>query len=242
MKKEWFASWFDSPYYHVLYQSRCEDEASRFIKNLMSYLNLPEGKKVLDLACGKGRHSRTLSELGMDVLGVDLSENSIAEASKFGTSKLRFKVHDMREELDEQFSLVLNLFTSFGYFEDNSENEKVIAAIHSMLEPRGKLVIDFMNARKVVQQLVCQEYKEIDGIRFEISRKYDGQHIIKDIQFTDKGGDYHYTERVQALDYSYFHEQLSRHGFRILTTFGDFELNDFSETESERLIIIAERE
>src|SRR3970282_2312904 len=90
----WFSSWFDTPYYHILYKDRNYREAQIFMDNLTHYLNLPETQKVLDLACGKGRHSIYLHQLGFDVLGADLSENSIGEASKTTKETLHFKVHD----------------------------------------------------------------------------------------------------------------------------------------------------
>ena len=75
--KQWYASWFDTPYYHILYKDRDYTEAQGFMDNLTNYLNIPEGGKILDLACGKGRHSVYLNSLGYDVTGVDLSEKSI---------------------------------------------------------------------------------------------------------------------------------------------------------------------
>ena len=86
MQKEdttWFASWFDSPYYHVLYKDRDDSEAADFMNRLTQYLHLHPTSKILDLACGKGRHSRYLSSLGYDVTGVDLSSQSITFAKKF---------------------------------------------------------------------------------------------------------------------------------------------------------------
>ena len=93
--ENWFASWFDSPYYHILYKDRNYREAQLFMDNLTHYLNLPEKAKVLDLACGKGRHSIYLNQLGFNVLGADLAEKSIAEASKNTNETLHFEVHDM---------------------------------------------------------------------------------------------------------------------------------------------------
>ncbi|MEN8885269.1 MAG: methyltransferase domain-containing protein, partial [Winogradskyella sp.] len=79
-KKQWFASWFDTPYYHILYKDRDYSEAQVFMDNLTNYLNIPNGGKILDLACGKGRHSVYLNKLGYNVTGVDLSEKSITHA------------------------------------------------------------------------------------------------------------------------------------------------------------------
>lgn len=242
MKNEWFASWFDTKYYHTLYQDRDDYEAKTFIKKLIDNLELPKGKKVLDLACGKGRHSITLNELGYDVLGADLSSNSIAFASESTKENLKFIVHDMRETIpNSSFSAIFNLFTSFGYFDEESDNLKVLNSVHEMLESEGLLVIDFMNATQVINSLVPEAIKDADGIRFNITKKYDGKHIYKDIKFEDKGETYHYTERVQALTIDIFESLLSQTGFKILRTFGDFNLNPFDKLNSERLIIIAQK-
>src|SRR5690554_744393 len=82
-KEGWFETWFDTSYYHILYQNRDFVEAERFITNLLAFLKLPAGSNCLDLACGKGRHSVFLNKHGLKVTGVDLSENSINEAKTF---------------------------------------------------------------------------------------------------------------------------------------------------------------
>lgn len=240
-EKEWFAEWFDTPYYHILYKSRDENEARDFIERLVNELELDRKAKVLDLACGKGRHSITLRELGFTVLGVDLSANSIETANKSSKDGLRFAVQDMREPLNEKFDHIFNLFTSFGYFDDISDNERVIRAIHQMLKDKGLVIIDFMNAARVIERLVPHEIKTEEGISFNIDRHTDGKHIYKRIQFHADGKDHDHTERVQALLLSDFQRLLASNGFEILRTFGDFKLNDFNECESDRLIIVARK-
>jgi len=240
--KDWFASWFDTKYYHLLYKNRNDDEARNFIQNLVDHLDLKSNSKVLDLACGKGRHSVTLRELGFDVLGVDLSGNSIKNAKQFECDKLHFDVHDMRESMGEKrFDAVFNLFTSFGYFDNQEDNKRVILSIHEMLKDNGILVIDFMNARRIIDSLVISEVKQVESIQFKISRNYDGNHIFKTIEFEDEGKEYSYTERVQALLFSDFEKLLNTNGFNILSTFGDFDLNSFSEATSDRLILVAQK-
>ncbi|MDG1148045.1 MAG: class I SAM-dependent methyltransferase [Crocinitomicaceae bacterium] len=242
MEKEWFASWFDTPYYHILYKNRDDAEAKKFILNLIDNLKLPKTDKVLDLACGKGRHSVTLNESGYDVLGVDLSPASIASANKYNNARLRFDVHDMREVLpNESFSAIFNLFTSFGYFNSTEDNKKVLNSIHTMLSNNGVLIIDFMNASRVIEQLIETEVKRVDEIVFNISRRYDGSHIYKDIKFEDNGKSFSYTERVQALKKEDFEHLLEACNFEILRTFGDFNLSEFNEKDSDRLIIIAQK-
>ncbi len=242
MKNEWFASWFDTPYYHTLYKNRDEKEARQFVINLVEHLELDKPNHILDLACGRGRHSVTLNELGYNVLGVDLSAESIASASKNKSNTLNFSVHDMRTVIEgEQFGAIFNLFTSFGYFDETNDNERVLNSVHSMLESEGILVIDFMNASRVVNNLVETETKTINNITFNISRRYDGKHIFKDIKFRDCNESFHYTERVQALKKMDFEQLLSDCDFEILRTFGDFNLSEYNENDSDRLIIIARK-
>ncbi len=231
--QNWFESWFDSPFYHKLYQNRDFSEAEFFIQNLVNFLDLNHSEKVLDLACGKGRHAFNLSQFGLDVLGVDLAENSILQAKEFENKNLRFDVHDMREIYkNEKFDYIFNLFTSFGYFDDESDNLKVLNSINSMLESNGKLVIDFMNATKVINNLVLKEEKTCENTLFNIERNYDGKHIFKNIAFTDEDKDYNIKERVQALKLADFKGLLEKAGFELLNTFGEFSLNDFDEQNS----------
>lgn len=241
-KKDWFASWFDTSYYHTLYKNRNEVEAENFITKLNTFIELPSKSKVVDLACGKGRHAVTLNNLGLDVLGVDLSENSINNAKHHENKTLRFGVHDMREPLNENgFDAVFNLFTSFGYFDEIEDNHRVIQSVYNMLNEKGLFIIDFMNSAKVIKNLVPSEIKIEDDIEFHITRKYTGQHIIKEIKFEDKNQHFEFNEKVQALKFQDFQELLIENKFEIIRTFGDFNLNEFEENSSDRLIIIARK-
>ena len=239
-KKDWFVDWFDTSYYHVLYQNRDDQEAERFIQNILTHLDLPENARLLDLACGKGRHAKFLSEFNHHVMGVDLSPNSIQRANEFAHEKLRFQTHDMREVLEnEQFDVIFNLFTSFGYFDDESENKRMCDSIAQMLVPGGRLLIDFMNAKKVVQNLVPSEEKMLEGLSFDIKRSYDGKHIFKHIQVNDNGHVSQYMERVQALFLADFLALLESN-FKIIDTFGSYDLTAFDEETSDRLILLAQ--
>ncbi|AXG74743.1 class I SAM-dependent methyltransferase [Flavobacterium arcticum] len=237
-KCNWFASWFDTPYYHILYKDRDYTEARAFMDNLTNYLNLPEEAKILDLACGKGRHSIYLNELGYDVTGADLSENSIEAASKYSNEKLHFKVHDMREPFDEKFDAIFNLFTSFGYFENDEDNFTTLKAIRDSLSEYGFAVIDFMNVEYVLKNLVAEQVKVVEGIEFHIKKHLKDGHIIKEINFEDKGKAYHYTEKVKALRLEDFEAMMEKAGIYLLDIFGDYKLHKFSKKESERLIMI----
>lgn len=236
--ENWFTSWFDTPYYHILYKDRNYREAQIFMDNLTHYLNLPEKAKVLDLACGKGRHSIYLNQLGFNVLGADLSENSIAEASKNSNETLHFKVHDMRQPFEEKFDAIFNLFTSFGYFESDEDNLTTLKAIKASLSEYGFAVIDFMNVTQVIETLVPEEIKTVDGIDFHIKRYVEDGHILKEIDFEDQGKKFHFIEKVKALTLKDFEDLMEQAGIFLLDTFGDYKLKKFHKTDSERLIMI----
>lgn len=237
-ENNWFETWFDSPYYHILYKDRNDTEAQLFMDNLTHYLNLPEEAKILDLACGKGRHAIYLNQLGYDVTGVDLSENSIKEASKSSNNTLHFKVHDMRVQTDEKYDAVFNLFTSFGYFENEEDNFKTLAAVKNSLTEYGFAVIDFMNANYVIDNLVPEEVKSVDGIDFHIKRYVADGHIHKEIDFEDKGQKFHFTEKVRALTLQDFEQMMEKADIYLLDIFGDYKLRKFYKNDSERLIMV----
>lgn len=238
LSNPWFASWFDSPYYHILYKDRNYREAQIFMDNLTQYLNMEEGSKVLDLACGKGRHAIYLNQLGYSVLGVDLSPNSIEIAKKNENENLKFKVHDMRFPFDEKYDAIFNLFTSFGYFDDENDNLKTLISIKNSLSEYGFAVIDFMNVTKIIADLVPSEIKTVDEIDFHIKRYVLDNQIYKEINFTDKGQEFHFVEKVRAFTLQDFQELIEQSGMYLLDVFGDYKLKKFYKNESERLILI----
>lgn len=239
---EWFESWFDSPYYHVLYKNRDFSEAELFIDKLIQLIEPAKASRILDLACGKGRHSIYLNKKGFDVTGIDLSEKSIACAKTAENETLHFYMHDMRKLFrTNYFEVVLNLFTSFGYFEQERDDLATINAVYKSLKPNGIVVLDFMNSKKVIQNLSCQETKTIDGIDFKISKTFVNHFIVKKIEFSDKGKNYSFEERVKALTLADFEKYFEANKLKIVHLRGDYELNEFNESNSERLIIVAKK-
>ena len=128
-KDNWYASWFNTPYYHILYKDRNHREAALFMNQLTEFLSLKPKDTILDLSCGKGRHAKYLYKQGFDVTGVDLSEESIQHAKQYEKPGLHFEVHDMCLPYSKQFDAVFNLFTSFGYFENEEDNLRTIKSI-----------------------------------------------------------------------------------------------------------------
>ncbi len=235
---KWFTSWFDTPFYHILYKDRDHTEAHDFMDTLTNYLNMPEQGTILDLACGKGRHAVYLNTLGYDVTGVDLSENSIKHAKQFENDTLSFEVHDMCKPYHKQFDAVFNLFTSFGYFDKEEDNLNTIKAIKANLNDFGFGVIDFMNSEFIIDNLVPEELKTVNGIDFNLKRYVEDGYIIKDISFAVDGEDYNFQERVKAFTLNDFKKLFEKADVYLLDVFGDYKLRKFNAKTSERLIMI----
>ena len=237
--KDWFTDWFNTPYYHILYKERNDDEAQLFMKNITSFLNLPKTTHILDLPCGKGRHSVFLNSLGYKVTGGDLAANSIKLAKEFENETLKFKVHDMRAPFNNKYDAIFNLFTSFGYFEDDKEDILILNNIKQGLKKDGFFVFDFLNAEKVKINLVATETKMVDNITFNIKREIKDGFIFKHISFFADGENHSYTEQVKYLDLDKMTTFFEEVGFTITNVFGNYDLNTYEAKTSDRLIIIA---
>ncbi len=236
---EWFKDWFNSPYYHLLYNNRNQDEAGFFIDNLCSHLNLSKNAKVWDLACGKGRHAVALNKRGLNVIGTDLSRNSIKEASQFSNDTLDFYVHDMRDPFRiNYFDAVFNLFTSFGYFENYNDNYTVFENIAKALKPNGVFVLDFFNSEKVMAGLKPAYTEQRGDITFNIQKKIINKAILKRIEFTNQGKDYYFEESVSLFMKNDFEDFAQKAGLKIEKVFGSYKLDNFNAQTSERLIIL----
>lgn len=238
--KEWFASWFNTSFYHILYKHRDYSEGESFLKNLIAFLKLEKSKLILDLACGKGRHSIYLNSLGFHVIGADLSKNSIDYAKQFESEALQFVEHDMRIPFKNRFDVILNLFTSFGFFEDDAEDILILQNIKNGLNPKGIAVIDFMNSKKVISMLVPEEVLTIDDITFKMNRYVKNGFIVKEINFDAYGEHHTYFEKVKSLDLAKINSYVNSVGFKIKYTFGDYQLEKFNEETSDRLILVLE--
>lgn len=236
---EWFGAWFDSPFYHVLYKHRDFEEARSFIDALSQLLEFKKNQKVLDAGCGRGRHAIYLNEKELEVIGIDLSKESIGYASRFETERLKFYVHDMRETFrKEEFDVIVNLFTSFGYFEQEEDNYQTMAAFSAALKPGGKLVIDFMNTERILEKLVPEEEIEVEGIRFRITRKIKNNFIIKTIHFLNKKKEYEFYEKVRIIKKEDFLKYFNFAKLSLDYLLGDYDLNKYDPNHSERMIFI----
>src|SRR5262245_44600840 len=199
---EWFVRWFDSEHYQRLYGHRDDREAARFVDRLVERLGAAGGASILDLGCGNGRHAARLASRGFDVTGLDLSAASLALAHARGGLPVRWMRQDMRRPFGEgAYDYVLNLFTSFGYFENPADHRTVVRNIARALRPGGRAVIDFLNVRYAEMHRRPYEIVRRDGVVYRITRWTEAGTLFKRIVVDDRarGASAAFVERVARL-------------------------------------------
>lgn len=237
----WYRHWFNTPYYHILYKQRDLEDAEFFMNNLLQFLHLPSASKVLDIACGRGRHSIYLNSKGLDVVGLDLSKQNISYAKQFENESLHFFEHDMRKLFYiHYFDLAVNLFTSFGYFDSDRDHILALKAFAKSLKNNGLLVLDYFNTLKIINQLKDYELKTIEGIDFHLTKSVKEGKIVKQIKVNDHGNSFEFEERVQAYTKSDFERLFALSGLEVLHTFGNYALDSWTE-DANRLIFICKK-
>jgi SAM-dependent methyltransferase len=235
-QSQWFASWFDSHYYHRLYAHRSDAEAAGFIDALVDRLQPYEHDSILDLGCGAGRHAKYLASKGFCVSGLDLAASSIRTAQRWERPGLRFLRHDMRLPFGRRaFDYVFNMFTSFGYFDSAAEHQQVVRNIANALRPGGRLVLDYLNVRHAEARLVPAEITEIDGVVYRVTRWSDATHFYKRIEVDGL----EHVERVAKFTRGDFTELFARAGLTIEAVYGDYALRPYDADSSPRLILMA---
>ena len=244
MQMTWFKDWFNSPYYHQLYFNRDDNEAAAFIDKLIKYLKPLPDSSMLDVACGKGRHSIQLANKDFDVTGIDLSDDSINEALQSQTDKLHFYKHDMRLPFwINYFDYAFNFFTSFGYFKTRREHDNAIRTIAQAVKKDGFFVMDFLNVHYAEDHLIHQSEKEIDGINFIITKWYDETHFYKKVIVEDEAlqEPLIYTEKVAKFSLGDFTEMFAYQGLQIQEVFGDYVFSNYDVKKSPRMLMIAKK-
>ena len=245
--KPWFEVWFDTNEYHTLYGHRDEKEAFSFIKSLVENLKFSPCK-VLDAGCGSGRHVFAWAEHGFDAHGFDLSQNSISKANKRveGVDNVSFSVLDLRKLKDNiesagKYDIVTNLFTSFGYFPNETDHSDVVEGFSKALKYGGVLVLDYINAEYSKKRMVSSETQIRDGIEFHIERKFENGFFKKSICYTKLNGSNElHTELVKAWDSDELSELLFSVGLHVKTIKGDYDFSEY-HYDSPRMILIAEK-
>ncbi|TMV52968.1 methyltransferase domain-containing protein [Paenibacillus mesophilus] len=240
----WYEESFGSDYL-IVYKHRDTAGAYDEVKTMIGWLGLPAGAEVLDLCCGMGRHSMALADFGYSVTGVDLSEVLLAEARKRDEDgRVEWLQGDMRSiPADGPFDAVVNLFTSFGYFASDAENEKVIREIARVLKPEGRFIVDFLNAPYVEAHLVPQTVRREGGWLIEERRTVEEGFISKSIAIREPGKpERQYTEQVKCYGLDHFKAMMTGAKLRIDGVFGGYDGRSYERKSSPRLILTGTKE
>ena len=240
---EWYKNWFNSEEYLKVYRHRDQKEANELVQLVIKNIDVSKVNNVLDMAAGSGRHAIIFTEKGFKVTAVDLSENLLSIGKKNAENenvKIEFVHSDIRNfNPNIKYNLILNLFTSIGYFEKDEENYFILSKAYKLLENNGYFVLDYFNKNFVENNLVPSTVDEFDGSVITQNRFIEGERIIKEITIDNKGKINKYFESVRMFSKDELINMMEKLGFRIIKTFGDFMGNSFELDSSPRIIIIA---
>lgn len=243
--KLWFEEWFESEEYLTVYKHRNNEEAEILISFILGKVNLSGEAKVLDLGCGAGRHALILAKMGFQVTGVDQSAKllSVAESeAKKNGLQAKFIKDDIRTvPFSEKFNLILNVFTSFGYFESDEDNFALFTNVEKLLSEDGVFVFDFFNTEYLKRNLIPFSKDVIDDMVIEQSRKIEGNNVVKDIVLFKNGNRKNYRESVRLYSKKELMNALDENNLSAEMIFGNYTGEAFDEKSSSRLILLCKK-
>jgi SAM-dependent methyltransferase len=240
----WYESWFESPWYMRLYRHRTEEEAHEAIELVTHHANVPKGSRILDLACGYGRHALVLAEAGYHVTGLDASHFLIRRAEEvFPHPNVNYVVGDMRGPFPHApYDAIVNFFTSFGYFDTPEEDAKVLHAVHDALVGGGQFIMDFLNARFVTEHLVAESMSLVENATIIQDRRIADGFVHKHISINIPcSHELEFDERVRLYTCDELVAMITAAGMTVDRILGNYDGASFVEETSARCIIIAHR-
>ncbi len=236
--ENWYVRSF-GPLYGLVYRHRDDASARREVDQLADLLGLRVGARVLDVGCGAGRHLAAMLELGFDGYGVDLSESLLKQAHRRHGLLGRLIRADMRAlPLAAGFDAAVNLFTSFGYFPDESQDRVAIRQMVGVLRRGGVLAMDLMNPPHVVRHIEPTDCEGIDGLVVEHHRRIADRRVIKETTVTEISGAVHrFAESVRMYGESELREMLQGAGLTDIRFYGSLDGEPLTD-ESTRLVVV----
>jgi ubiquinone/menaquinone biosynthesis C-methylase UbiE len=220
---EWFEEWFGEEYLR-LYPHRDDRDAERAVRLILRAVPFQPGWRVLDVACGAGRHARAFEMAGGRCTGLDLSMTLLRLARQVtGAPLVRADMRQLPIRL-ASMDLTVNLFTSFGYFDRDSEHTAALNEMIGTVRPGGWFVIDFLNPSAVRRQLVPEETLEVSGSTVRVLRSVspDGRYVCKSIH---AGEGRQFRERVRLFEPEQMVHMLEAAGVTVESSFGDYDAN-----------------
>ncbi len=240
----WYEEWFDRDEYELVYQQRDLREAEQVADLIDSLVEPAPDAEVLDVGCGRGRHARVLARRGYRMTGLDLSEHAIEEARRRTADDdldVTYRVQDMRAPIGTAaFDGVINLFTAFGYFEDDADHRLALQRMAEALRPSGWLVQDFLNTPQVIQSLTPEDAQATNGVTIQQNRWVDDGRINKRITLHENGDTHTFCESVRLLTLYDFKQLYEDVGLELVQAVGDYDGATYTP-DSPRLIMHAKK-
>ena len=240
----WYEDWFDRDEYELVYAQRDEREAEQVASLIETLADPAPEATILDVGCGRGRHARALAQRGYRVTGVDLSERSIEQArqrTEDAGLDIDFRVQDMREPMGTaDFDGVVNLFTAFGYFDDEADHQRALQQMADALRPGGWLVQDFLNTPHVIETLTPQNERSRNGVTIRQRRWIEDGRINKEITIHQNGDSRTFHESVRLLTLYDFEALYEAVGLEMEAVRGDYDGAEYTPS-SPRLIMHARK-
>ncbi len=218
---------------------------------LLSILELPKRGQILDVPCGVGRHSVLFARKGFGVTGIDISEDCLKIAKKsFSHQNVRYRSGDMQDlsPFRDQFDCALNLFTSFGYFHTDQQNEDVLREMHQALKLGGKIVLNLIDRDWILKRYQPARWSESKGLlsihtsRYDKSSKYNESHmVLLDQKKAQPQLLSHHYHRVRLYSKAEMLHLLKKVGFKKIEVYGDFSGNPYKKGSSSHPIYVGEK-
>ncbi|PKL83297.1 MAG: class I SAM-dependent methyltransferase [Ignavibacteriae bacterium HGW-Ignavibacteriae-3] len=242
---EWYKNWFSSDEYLSVYRHRDNEDAQKLINHILSETNIIKEGIVLDAACGAGRHSINLAKKGFHVVGFDLSKTLLnigkSDAQSNNVSIDLF-CGDLRNiKLKKKFDLIINLFTSFGYFNTDDENFSFIRTAYDLLNENCYYILDYFNPEYIRNNLVQESKREFGSKKITERRKIENERVIKEIIIQNGSALDSFFESVQLYSREKIIGEFEKIGYRCAKIFGDYTGSKFVQSESQRLILFFEK-
>lgn len=242
---EWYKDWFASEEYLTVYSHRNDEDAGRLFNLILEKSRIRPPASVLDIACGAGRHSFLFAAEGFKVTAFDLSKKLLGFARKRSRElnlNVDFLCSDVRTlELSAQFDLIINLFTSFGYFNSDQENFLVFDKVKKLLYKDGVFVFDYFNSEYIRRNIVACTTDSLNGKTMIQKRSIKGNRVVKEITINDSKTENVFFESVCLYNKEQILEELQSRDFSIAGLYGDYSGNQFDPLTSPRLIIFARK-
>ncbi|GAB4237371.1 MAG: class I SAM-dependent methyltransferase [Chlamydiales bacterium] len=237
---EWFLDWFNHDYLQ-LYAQRNAQEAALQVSFILKHVQLPLEATILDLGCGAGRHAIEMASRGFHVVGVDSSTILIQQAIKIKRDHPNWDLTFLNQDLfaldlGHRFDLVMNMFTSFGYFAEDEKNAEIFKVVAKHLKKNGKFLFDYLNPKYAIEHLVPSEKVELKEKTVQITRKVENdKRIIKTIQFPHKT----YQEKVSLYSRDQIEEMMQSYGLYPIKVWNNFEGEEWSEGGERQIFLCA---